>query len=146
MEKRPSPWPRGKKYDLLRSFLRHEKHTIDTAFLKLNCGVLSARSAELRKMGWPINANEMPHPTLLNETCMQYSMDAHFLYWWGDGKGKHPFDYKPKAGRGKFIEEENAVQNAHTPYAKRDADTPENESKTFSGGLDAFLASVEAEN
>ena len=112
-----NPYPKGKGYDTLQWLLAGHMLDLPTAYYELNVGALPARVSELRRLGWPINSTEAPHPKLKDEKVMRYSMDAHFLCWWRQKGKRHPKDYAPQAGRGRFAQEPTRADNARSKAA-----------------------------
>jgi len=73
-----------------------------SAIWELNLPTLQARVSELRRIGWPIRADEVEHPSLPGEKMVAYWLDAHFRRWWSSNATTHPADYPFTDGRGKF--------------------------------------------
>lgn len=102
--KKPFPKKGSKAYALLNELLHGTR--VDAAFsaMNLNLATLPARAAELRKLGWPVQVAEEPHPRIKAETWTVYFFDTHFRGWISDNHGKHPYDYPHQDGRGRFTE------------------------------------------
>ena len=106
-----SPFPEkgSQQYRLLEALLAGKQVTHLGAIFDLNVMIVSARVAELRRMGWPVRKMETWHPNrdkFPNERVPIYFLDQHFRRWIGgdEGRGKHPALYPDSEGRGKFAD------------------------------------------
>lgn len=98
--------PEGTKQRmLLAALLRGERVDPFIALMEFNLPTLHARASELRKMGWPVRAEDVAHPKLGRETVRRYFFDTHFRRWMQDNPDLAPSEYSGQEGRGKFAKD-----------------------------------------
>lgn len=107
-QSKPSPFPAEgtQQYRLLTALLDGRMIDPITAITDLNVGIVAARAAELRRLGWSVRTMEIPHPNKADfpdATLTRYFMDQHYRAWMKDSPaGTHPDEYPFDDGRGRF--------------------------------------------
>lgn len=93
----------SKTWALLNHLLQGTR--VDTIFsiTELNLATPNARVSELRKLGWPIRSEQVPHPRFTQERMVAYTLDAHFRDWYLKHH-EHPLLYPFQDGRMKFAD------------------------------------------